>query len=94
MTRKQVSTAVVNRLDALVNSEPECSRTVDALFGIISRLERTDRELFTALNEAALDAMPAMMRAAWLDGWQCGRDPDRLVFTDGTLRHPDPGVEL
>lgn len=94
MNHKQVSSAVINRLDALVNSEPECSRTVDRLFSLISRLERTDRELFAELSDAALDAMPAMMRAAWLDGWQCGRDPDRLVFTDGTLRHPDPGVEL
>ena len=94
MTAK-LSQSIENRLDAITNTDPAASAAVDALYDVFTTLDnRQNRELHTALTGAFLDAMHAIQRACWLDGVQCGRDPDRLIFSDGTLRHPDPGVEV
>ena len=94
MTAK-LSNAIQNRLDAITNTDPAASAALGALYNVFTTLDnRQYRELHTALTGAFLDALQAVQAACWLDGLQCGRDPDRLVFSDGTLRHPDPGVEL
>lgn len=90
MTRNTLTSGVQDRLDAIVNDEPATVRAIDVLFDAFNEIERSDRQMHERLTGAFLDAMHALQRATWLDGWQCGRDPDKLVFAAGSLRHPDP----
>ena len=94
MTAK-LSSAVEVRLDAIANSDPEASAAVDAMLAALSQFDnRQNLDLHERLSGAFLDAMHAVQRAAWLDGWRCGRDPERLIFKDPALRHPDPTQEV
>lgn len=90
----QLSQAIENRLDALVNSDPGCVHAVDALYDVFEEVERRDDDLHLRLTDAFLDTLHAALRAAWLDGFAVGADPVRLVFADAALRHPDPAVKV
>lgn len=94
MTRT-ISQSIANRLDAIANTDAESARAIDAMFDAFSQFDTPQHGALHAwLTGAFSDAMSAVLCAAWLDGWQCGRNPDRLVFSDGSLRHPDPDVEV
>lgn len=76
----QLSEAVVNRLDHVVDTDPACIAALDAFYCITARLEATDPNLFHELDQVWIDAFCTTREAVWLDGWQCGQQPALLVF--------------
>ena len=78
MTPK-LSTTVQERIEAAAASDAEHRLALDRFYAATARLEALDRELFADLDRAWVDALAAARRVAWVDGWQCGRNPDLLV---------------
>lgn len=79
MKAQQLSAGVNERLDAALAADAGYQAAEAALYRATAQLERLDRDLFGELDGAWVDVYRALRRVAWLDGYACGRDPDRLV---------------
>ena len=76
----QLSTAVLARIDRVVETDIAVTMASAIYYELTAKLEQVDGDLFGALDRAFVDLVAAVTAAAWLDGWQCGQDPARLVF--------------
>ena len=78
-TEKRISTTVQERIEAAAAADAAHRLAFDVFYDCTAELEKVDPELFRRLDAAWVDALDAARRVAWLDGWQCGRNPDLLV---------------
>ena len=78
-TEKRISSTVEQRIAAAAANDAAHRLAFDVFYGITAELEKSDRELFRRLDGAFVDVLDAVCRVCWLDGWQCGRNPDLLV---------------
>ena len=79
-TEKRISTTVQERIEAAAAANDAAHRlALDVFYSITAELEKLDPELFYRLDAAWVDALDAVRRVSWLDGWQCGRNPALLV---------------
>ena len=79
MTQK-ITNAVEERVDHILARDQACHFAESRFYDATAKLEKLDRELFSELDAAYVAVLDATISAAWLDGWQCGRNPDLLVF--------------
>jgi len=77
---QRISTAVEERIDRAESADGALIRAISAYYDLTAQLEQQDRELFRKLDGAWVECLYEIRRVAWLDGWQCGRDPDKLVM--------------
>ena len=78
-TEKRINTTVEQRIAAAAANDAAHRLALDRFYAATAELEAADRELFARLDAAWVDALDAVRRVSWLDGWQCGRNPDLLV---------------
>ena len=79
MTQK-ITSAVVERVDSLLDNDQTCNVAAGRFYAATAKLEELDAALFRELSAAHLAVLAATISAAWLDGWDCGRNPDLLVM--------------
>ena len=78
-TEERISTTVEQRIEAAAANDAAHRLAFDVFYACTAELEASNRELFGRLDGAFVDVLDAVQRVAWLDGWQCGRNPDLLV---------------
>ena len=75
----EISTTVQERIEAAEIQDAAHRLALGRFYAATAQLNKLDKELFTELDAAWVDALDAVRRVCWLDGWQCGRNPDLLV---------------
>ena len=85
MNTQRVSSTVQDRIAVAEAADWEMQGAEHRFYQCTGRLEQLDKELFHELDAAWVDCIEAIRRVAWLDGWQCGRNPDLLVTFVGTV---------
>ena len=78
MTPK-LSSTVQERIATAGANDAAHRLAFDVFYDCTAELEKVDPDLFARLDAAWVDALDAVRRVCWLDGWQCGRNPDLLV---------------
>ena len=76
----QLSTAVLARIDHVVETDIAVTTAGTIYYELTAKLEQADGDLFAQLDRAFVDLVAAVTAAAWADGYACGRNPDKLVF--------------
>ena len=79
MTQK-ITSAVEERVDHILARDQASIATSGRFYAATAKLEELDAALFRELSAAHLAVLAATISAAWLDGWDCGRNPDLLVM--------------
>ncbi len=79
MTQK-ITSAVEERVDHILARDQASIATSGRFYAATAKLEELDGNLFDELDAAYIAMLDATISAAWLDGWQCGRNPDLLVM--------------
>ena len=79
----QLSATVEKRIDAAGAADVAYQSAERRFYAATARLEQLDAELFNELDTAWVAILDAVQRVCWLDGWQCGRNPDLLVTAEG-----------
>ena len=77
---QRITNAVVERVDSLLDNDQTCNVAAGRFYAATAKLEELDGNLFDELDAAYIAMLDATISAAWLDGWQCGRNPDLLVM--------------
>ena len=89
MTPQNISTTVQERIDQAEAADQALVAAESRFYDRMAQIDRTDKELHGQLDRALVDYAEAIRRVAWLDGWQCGRNPDLLTLgaptKDGAL---------
>jgi hypothetical protein len=80
MATQKISKAVEDRIDDVLGSDVAWRAAEDALYDAFRKVESINPALEKELTGAWCDILEATGRLAWLDGWQCGRNPDLLVM--------------
>ena len=84
MNTNTLTDTVLIRLDTAIERDPACVAALDAWsafkeqFDIRGKLAHLD--LHAEMDGLWVDCYEEIRRAAWLDGFACGRDPMLLVF--------------
>ena len=75
-----LSETALERIEAVISADVAVQVAEKAFYDLWGELERSNPDLFRALDGSFVRVLLAHRQACWADGWQCGRNPDRLVF--------------
>ena len=87
----ELNDTVLRRLDTAVERDAACVAALDAWYAFKNQFDTGGKLAHLGLHEemdaAWVDCYEAIRRAAWLDGFACGRDVSLLVFEqEGQVR--------
>lgn len=85
MNTQQISITVQDRIATAEAHDRAYQDAEHRFYQCTARLEELDKELFSELDAAWVDATEAIRRVAWLDGFACGRDPLLLATFVGKV---------
>ena len=80
---KRINDNIADRLGTLLAQDAATVAAERRYYAATARLEQQDPALFAELDAAFADWSDLALSGAWLDGWQCGRNPDLLVLAGG-----------
>lgn len=80
MSTQNLSTTVQERIEVAEAADPALMAAFSAFYDCTALLEQQDVAFFVQLDRAWVACIDAIRRVAWLDGWQCGRNPDLLTL--------------
>ena len=81
---QNLSTTAQERIEVAEVADPALMAAFSAFYDCTAQVEQQDAALFRQLDRALVDYTEAIRRVAWLDGWQCGRNPDLLTMAAPT----------
>ena len=84
MSTQNLSTTVQERIDQAEAADGALRAAISRFYDCTAQLEQQDAALFRQLDDAWIDCVFEIRRVAWLDGWQCGRNPDLLTMAAPT----------
>jgi hypothetical protein len=80
----ELNDTVLTRLDTAVARDAACVAALDAWYDFKNQFDvggaLAHLDLHHAMDVAWVDCIEAVKRAAWLDGFACGRDVSLLIF--------------
>ena len=87
----ELNDTVLRRLDTAVERDAACVAALDAWYAFKNQFDVGGKlahlGLHAEMDAAWVDCYEAIRRAAWLDGFACGRDVSLLVFEqEGQVR--------
>lgn len=80
----ELNDAVLTRLDTAISRDAASMAALDAWYDFKNQFDvggaLAHLDLHHAMDAAWVDCIEAVKRAAWLDGFACGRDVTLLIF--------------